>query len=293
MHHARVPVTPRAPDARAARAVRLVEQDPARRRERVVAGRRQVVGDPLDAWLVGDGRPGVLLRPVALGRVLAVVAVHLVQPLRLRVPGLELVVAERPGRRDPVDVFDLTEVLRPQPVQRGAVELGRPTDEVVDLGLERRAVGVVPRIRRDVLAVDEHGLGVPVLRLPREEVAAFEQQDPLPRPGEGVGERPSAGPRPDDDDVVVLGHRSLLDWLDWSTADAFDGTAMSAGHHRPDGVNWAPPARAGDGWADRAMGRASTPMNTARTAVTRNSVDRETASWSAPPPKAARPYPIW
>ena len=34
-------------------------------------------------------------------------------------------------------------------------------------------------------------------------------------------------------------------------------------------------------------------MNTTRTAVMRKIVDREMASWSAPPPKAARPYPIW
>ena len=163
MDHARIAVAPRAADARAARAVGFVEEDPARRRERVVAGGGQVVGDLLDARFVGDGRPRVLLRPVTLGGVVAVVAVHLVQPLRLRVPGLEVVVAQRPGRRDAVGVLELTEVLRAQPVERGAVQLRRPADEVVDLRLERLAVGVVPGVGRDVLAVEEHRLGVPVL----------------------------------------------------------------------------------------------------------------------------------
>ena len=161
--HARIAVAPRAADARAAGPVGFVEEDPARRRERVVAGGGQVVGDLLDARFVGDGRPRVLLRPVTLGRVVAVVAVDLVQPLRLGVPGLEVVVAHRPGRRDAVGVLDLTEVLRAQPVEGGAVQLRRPADEVVDLRLERLAVGVVPGVGRDVLAVEEHRLGVPVL----------------------------------------------------------------------------------------------------------------------------------
>jgi hypothetical protein len=47
--------------------------------------------------------------------------VYLVQPLSFRVPGLELVIAERPGRGDAVGVPQLAEVLRPQPAQRGAV----------------------------------------------------------------------------------------------------------------------------------------------------------------------------
>ena len=68
-----------------------------------------------------------------------------------------------------------------QPVQRGAVQLGRAADEVVHLRLERGAVGVVPRVGRDVPAVDEHRVGIPVRHLARQEVAPFEQQDALPR----------------------------------------------------------------------------------------------------------------
>ena len=121
-------------------------------------------------------------------------------------------------------MLDLAEVLRPQPVQRGAVELRRPADEVVDLRLERRAVGVVPGVGRDVPAVDEHRLGLPVLRLARQEVAPLQQQDPLAGRGKGVGEGAASGPCPDDDDVVVIGHHALLDL----PADVFDGTEIAA-----------------------------------------------------------------
>ena len=82
--------------------------------------------------------------------------------------------------REPVDVLQLAEVLGPQPVERGAVQLRRAADEVVHLRLERGAVGVVPRVGRDVAPVDEHRVGVPVRHLARQEVAPFEQQDPLP-----------------------------------------------------------------------------------------------------------------
>ena len=129
-------------------------------------------------------------------------------------------------------MLDLPEVLRPQPVQRGAVELRRPADEVVDLGLERRAVGVVPGVGRDVPAVDEHRLGLPVLRLPRQEVAPLQQQDPLAGRGKRVGEGAASGPRPDDDDVVAIGHHPLLEL----PADGFDGTEIAVARHRPDWV---------------------------------------------------------
>ena len=66
-------------------------------------------------------------------------AVDLVELLGLGVVGLEHVVADRPRGRDPAVVLELAEVALPQPVQRGAVELRRAADEVVDLGLERLA----------------------------------------------------------------------------------------------------------------------------------------------------------
>ena len=118
-------VAVRAAHARAVGHVRLVQPDPARRVEGVVPGGGQVVGELLDPRLVRDGRERVRSARVGLGRVLVVSAVHLVEVLRLGVVGLDLVVGDRPGRRDAVVVLELPEVLLPQAVERCAVELRR------------------------------------------------------------------------------------------------------------------------------------------------------------------------
>ena len=210
VHQAGVAVAPGAADTCAASPVGLVEHDPHRRREGMVTTGLEGVGDLLQAGLVADRRPRIRLGPVALGGVLVPVAVHLVQPLGLGVPRLEVVVVERPGRRQPVHVGDLPEVLRSQPVQGGAVELGRPAHEIVDLRLERRPVAVVPGVGRDVLPVDEHRVGIPVVHLSRQKVAPLEEQDPLPGWRQGVGQGSAPGTGPDDDHVVVVSHGSLL-----------------------------------------------------------------------------------
>ena len=169
----------------------------------------QGVADLLQAGLMADRRPGVRLRPMAFGGVLVPGAVHLVKPLSLGVPGLEVVITERPGRRKAVQVVDLAEVLGPQTVEGRAVQLGGPADKIVDLGLERPPGAVVPRIGRDVLPVDEDGLGAPVVHLPGQEVASLEQQDPFTRRRQRVGQGAAAGARTDDDDVIVLWHGNL------------------------------------------------------------------------------------
>src|SRR4249920_3357173 len=98
----------------------------------------------------------------------------------------------------------LPEVLLAKTVERRAVELRRPPDEVVHSGLERCAVGVVPRVRRDVAVVHEHRLRQPVLELAREPVAALEQEDALARGSKVPRKRPATGAGSDDDDVVGI-----------------------------------------------------------------------------------------
>ena len=100
VHEAREPVAVVAAHAAAVGHVRLVEHDPARRVEGVQPGRGEVVGELLDARLVGHRRERVRGARRRLGRVLAAGAVDLVELLGPRVVGLELVVADRPRRRD-------------------------------------------------------------------------------------------------------------------------------------------------------------------------------------------------
>jgi hypothetical protein len=73
--------------------------------------------------------------------------VHLVQVLGLRVIRLQLVVGDRPGGRDAVVMAELLEVLGAKAVESCPVQLGRPTDEVVNLWLEALPLAVVPRVR--------------------------------------------------------------------------------------------------------------------------------------------------
>ena len=108
--------------------------------ERLVAGGRQVVRKLLDPRLVRDGRVGVGPAGRRLGRILAPRSVHLVELLREGVVRLELVVGDRPGRRDAVVMLQLAEVLLAQPVKGRAVEFRRTADVVVDARLERLAV---------------------------------------------------------------------------------------------------------------------------------------------------------
>ena len=191
--------------------VGLVDQDPARGVERMVALLLQVVGELLDARLMRDRGVRVGRARRRLGRVLPPRPVHLIEVLGGRVVRLHVLIGDGPGGRQPVVVLQLAEVLLAHAVQRGAVQLGGAADEVVHLRLEERLVlGAVPVVGRDVAAVHEHVQGGPVLRLAGQPVAAFEQQDALARRGEVAGERAAARPGPDDDDVITFCHVWLL-----------------------------------------------------------------------------------
>ena len=184
----------------------LVEHHAERQVGRVQTELLEVVVQLLDPRFVHDGRERELAAAGSVGRVLALPAVHGVHLLGLRVPRLEVVVPERPCGRDATVVGDLPEVLGPQAEQRRTVELGVATDVVVLFGRELlTAVTVDPALVRQVLALDEHSLGLPVVALTGEVVAALDQQDAQPGWRERVRESPTSRAGPDDDDVVV-GH---------------------------------------------------------------------------------------
>src|SRR5689334_16458693 len=112
----------------------------------MVAGALEVVGEPLDTWLVRDRGVWKRSRAPRFGRVFAGLAVNQVQPLGLCVVGLEVVVGDRPRRRDAAVMSHFSEVALAQPEQDRAVELGVPADEVLLMGLVRIPVLVVPEL---------------------------------------------------------------------------------------------------------------------------------------------------
>ena len=186
--------------------VLLVHVHSHRQVEGVVAAGHEIVVQLLDARLVRDGRVRELARAPGLGGVLAGASVHQVEPLGLGVVGLEVGIGERPGRGDAAVMVDLLEVALAQAEEDRAVELGVAAHEVLRVGLEGRAVLVVPGLAREVAALEEDLRRVPVLGLARGVAAALEQQDALAARRQAVGERSAARTASDDDHVVVLAH---------------------------------------------------------------------------------------
>ena len=204
MHEAGKAVAIRAAHTGAVGHVRLVEHAPARRVERVVPDRGQVVRELLDPRLMRDRRERVRRARRRFGRVLATGAVHAVQVLGLRVVGLHLLVGDRPRRRDAVVVAQLAEVLARAggTARRRRAWLRRRRSSAP--AAETRGRARRTRSPRHVAAVDEHVLCEPVLGLARQPVAALEQQDALARRRQPMYERAPAGAAADDDHVVSV-----------------------------------------------------------------------------------------
>src|SRR5262249_3545888 len=92
------PIARGAPDTGARLHRAPVEADAARCVERAVPRPDKVVRQLLDAGLVRYGRERVRRARRWLGRILAALAMHLIELLGARVVRLELVIADRPGR---------------------------------------------------------------------------------------------------------------------------------------------------------------------------------------------------
>ena len=172
----------------------------------------QVIGELLNARLVRDGGMRIRIAGGRLGRIAAARAMHMIKPLGLGVVGRQVLVGERPGRRDPVGVPHDPEIALAQPQQHRAVHLGIAADPIVDAGMERLAVFVVPGLVRLVAFAGEYRFAAPVLPLARQIIAAFEDQDPLAGGGEAVREGSASGAAADDDDVVTISAHDLPPW---------------------------------------------------------------------------------
>jgi hypothetical protein len=138
VHEAREPVDPVATDAGASRGrltvVVLVEQEADRKMGGMESQAEEVIVELLDPRLVSDGGIGEVAAPGPVGWIFPGRPVHVVKALGFQVPGLKVLIRERPRRRDATVVSDLPEVLRSESEQRGTVKLGVAADVVVLLG---------------------------------------------------------------------------------------------------------------------------------------------------------------
>ena len=166
-------VEPVAADAAARLGVGLVQVHADGQVERPVPGLLEVIGELLDARLVRHRRVRKRPGPRRLGRVLARLPVHEIELLRLCVVGLEILIGDRPRRREAAVVVNLAEVPLTQAEQDRSVELGVAADEVLLVGLEGLAILVVPDLIGQVAVLLEDLAAVPVLWLARQVAAAL------------------------------------------------------------------------------------------------------------------------
>ncbi len=159
-----------------------------------------------DGRVVVDRGEGIGGFVTLLGGVFAPGAVHLPQMFSLGIVGGEVGEADGPGRGDPAGVLDLLEVALAQAHEGRAVEAGVSAHPVVGVGGEGLVVLVVPLFLGAIAVLDEHRLGVPVLRLPGQVLAPLQDQDGLARRRQPLGQGRTPGPGADDDHVEMAGH---------------------------------------------------------------------------------------
>ena len=174
----------------------------------MIAGRFQIVEQFLDARFVRHRRIRVWVVAPGLSWIRSPQAMRVIHLFGLCIVGRYLFVGDRPRRRDSIVMPQLAEVLFAKPVQRSAIHLGGSAYTVVHLRLERFSVAVIPGFLRNIAVLHKHRCSIPILGLAFEPVAAFQNEDILPGRCQLPGQRAATRSAADDDDVVILCHRS-------------------------------------------------------------------------------------
>ena len=151
----------------------LVEHDAERNVKGLDSEPGEIVTEALNARLMADRRMGIRGAGPRVGRVVAALAVDVVEIFSLRVVGLQVAIADWPCRRDAAVVAQLAEIPIAQSEQRGAVELGVAAHIVVGVRMQRLAVLVGPLLPGVVLGVEHDGFRAPVVLLAGNESAAL------------------------------------------------------------------------------------------------------------------------
>ena len=168
--------------------------------------RRQVIEELLNTRLVRDWLARIGCTGGRLSWIEPVTSVHMVHLFGARVEGLYVLVGDRPGRGDPIVMWQLPEILAAQAIQRGAEQFCRTANEVVHLWLKRPTGAIVPGVGGYVAVVLEYRRRIPVLRLAFQPVTTLKDQDTLSRRRNLPCECPATRATPNDDDVVVFVH---------------------------------------------------------------------------------------
>src|SRR5262245_8601923 len=174
----------------------------------MIAGSRQIIMQPLDARLMRDSRERIWRAERRLGRVFTARAMNLIHLFGPRIIRLHFLVADGPGRRDAIVMFELAEVLLAKAVERRAVHLRGAANEVMNTRLERFPRLVIPGFFGNIAILKEDLFDVPVLLLALQPVAAFEYEDTLARRRQMARQRSTACTATDDNDIIFFRHGS-------------------------------------------------------------------------------------
>src|SRR6516162_427671 len=110
-----------------------------------------------------DRRVGKLAAASRLGRIFTYLAVYMIEPFGLAVIRLELIIRNRPGRRDSTVMFYLAKILFAEPEQCRAIKLGVATNVIIGVWMQLAAVRVAPTFFRVVATTRIHLQGIPIL----------------------------------------------------------------------------------------------------------------------------------
>src|SRR6266702_8423022 len=139
-----------------------------------------------------------------LCRIFPTLAMHFEKTFCLGIVRFEIVVADRPSRRQSTIMMQQAEVFSAETKQRSAVELRVPAHIVVRVRMKRLSLRVVPVLLRLVLSFEVHQRWIPVGFLARNKVTTFKNKDSFSRGRKPVGESAPSSSASDDDDVVVV-----------------------------------------------------------------------------------------
>src|SRR6185369_2577921 len=128
----------------------------------------------LNALLVTNCRILVRCAGPRLRRIFAAITVYLVKMLGFRVIRFQVVVADRPGRRDSAVMTNLTKVFLSQTKESRAVKLRVTANKVIRVRMKLFTFAVAPRLFRVVPALEVYGARAPVVLLTRNVLAALE-----------------------------------------------------------------------------------------------------------------------
>src|SRR5258707_10852072 len=97
----------------------------------------KIVAECLNSRLMTDRRMWIGTARRGFRGIFAALAVHVIQPFGLQVVRLQVVIGNRPRRRSPSKMLDLTKIFSAQTEQRRAVEFGISANVVIRMRTER------------------------------------------------------------------------------------------------------------------------------------------------------------